>query len=98
MAWLAMAAALAGCASNGGTGGMAAIPASSFMMGCNQEVDSECLDYEKPYHEVSLSGFEIDIFETTQEKYAECLDDGGASCGTLVAFEVGSKPGEKSRL
>ena len=68
--WIGAACLLAGCASSGGTGGMANISSSNFMMGCNQDVDSECLDYEKPYHRVSLNGFQIDLYEVTQEKYA----------------------------
>jgi formylglycine-generating enzyme required for sulfatase activity len=79
LVWVVVVAALAGCASDGDTGGMAAVPSSSFMMGCNQDVDSECLEYEKPYHQVALDAFEIDIFETTQEKYSDCLDAG--ECG-----------------
>ena len=83
-AWIGMAVVLAGCASNGGgdMAGMASISSSSFMMGCNQAVDSECLDYEKPYHEVALSGFQIDLYETTQEKYAECLEAGDCATPT----------------
>ena len=71
----------AGC-SNGGGSDMVGIPASSFMMGCNQDVDTECLDYEKPYHEVALGGFKIDTHETTQGEFADCLEAGECSAPT----------------
>jgi sulfatase modifying factor 1 len=161
---------LAGCGGNrGSTEDMMGVSKGSFMMGCNQDVDAECLDYENPYHRVTLSAFQIDIYEVTQKRYAGCLDagecgaptcdwdpvaradqpvvcithdqaqvycewagkrlcteaeweraargkdgrrfpwgnqaascdlavmdDGGAGCGTLEAFEVGSRPGGQS--
>ena len=40
------------------------IPAGSFMMGSEKGVDSE-----KPVHEVTLSGFMMDTYEVTNEKY-----------------------------
>lgn len=88
--WITAVCFLASCSSGGSTGGMVAVGASSFMMGCNQDVDTECLNFEEPYHEVTLSGFEIDIFETTQEKYAECLNAG--DCGTPTCdWEPGAR-------
>jgi formylglycine-generating enzyme required for sulfatase activity len=80
--WIALAFLLPGCSTGGKTGGMVAVGASSFMMGCNQDVDTECLNYEEPYHEVTLSGFEIDTFETTQQEYAECLEAGDCAAPT----------------
>ena len=91
-AWISMAVVLAGCAGNGNgdVAGMAGISSSSFMMGCNQDVDTECLNYESPYHQVKLDTFKIDIYEVTQQKYAECLDAG--SCGAPGCdWEPGSR-------
>ena len=78
MRWIWILGFVAGC-SGGGESDMASIPVSTFMMGCNQEVDTECLDYEKPYHQVKLDGFEIDVYEATQQQYAGCLDAGECS-------------------
>jgi len=75
MRWIWILGILAGCSGGGGSE-MAGVPASTFMMGCNQEVDSECLEYEKPCHEVTLDGYRIDVFETTQEEYAGCVNSG----------------------
>jgi formylglycine-generating enzyme required for sulfatase activity len=61
---------------------MASAGSGDFEMGCNQELDTECLDYEKPYHQVTLGGFQIDVFETTQEKYAQCVDAGVCAAPT----------------
>lgn len=49
------------------------MPAATFGMGCNAQVDSECKDDEKPLHSVSLSAFEIDRTEVTQDQYAACV-------------------------
>lgn len=57
--------------------GMLDIPAGSFMMGCNEDLDSACDADELPYHEVSLSAYKIDERETTQEQYQACIDAGG---------------------
>jgi len=52
------------------------IPAGSFWMGCNAAVDSECAYDEKPYHEVTLSGYYIDRTEVTLDAYNACIDAG----------------------
>ena len=59
--------------------GMCQVPAGTFWMGCNEEVDLFCdqlhLD-EYPYHEVYLDDFEIDMFEVTQAQYYICMLEG----------------------
>jgi len=55
---------------------MVRIAAGSFMMGCNEAVDSDCSGDEKPSHEVTLNGYWIDRHEVTVEEYARCLDAG----------------------
>lgn len=60
------------------TEGMEAVAAGSFWMGCNTEVDSSCLQYSDqfPYHSVTLSFYEIDIYEVTAEEFQKCVDAG----------------------
>lgn len=55
---------------------MVAVPAGDFIMGCNAAVDSACADDEKPMRTVSLSAFEIDVHEVTQDQWAACVADG----------------------
>ncbi len=57
-------------------GEMVSIPAGYFWMGCNDEIDSECKESEKPYHKVTLSTYKIDKYEVTVEQYKECVDAG----------------------
>ena len=52
------------------------IPAGRFFMGCNEKVDKECDDDEKPGRTVSVKAFFIDRTEVTVEAYAECVKAG----------------------
>jgi len=64
-----------GSSGNGGGsggGGSATVPAGPFMMGCNASVDSDCHEDEKPYHQVTLPAFTIDLHEVTGSEYAAC--------------------------
>jgi formylglycine-generating enzyme required for sulfatase activity len=67
----------------GGDGGVApemvAVPQSSFLMGCAPGTESDCEADELPLHAVTLSAFEIDRTEVTQEAYLECLEAGACS-------------------
>jgi formylglycine-generating enzyme required for sulfatase activity len=65
--------ATSACASDAAPGEMVSVEAGSFVMGCNEEVDDACDDDELPPHEVSLSEFEIDVTEVTQDQYAACV-------------------------
>lgn len=56
--------------------GMVAVPGGTFMMGCNDAIDTECLDDQYPYHELLISSFAIDQTEVTASAYAECVDAG----------------------
>ncbi len=65
--------------------GMVAVPAGTFWMGCNEDIDAECEANEFPYHEVFLSAFAIGRTEVTAEAYIQCVDEGGCSpmqCGS----------------
>lgn len=63
-----------------GDDGMCLVPASTFMMGCDEDVDSYCnYQYshtEGPVHSVTLSAYYIDRTEVTVADYAECVDAG----------------------
>jgi formylglycine-generating enzyme required for sulfatase activity len=57
---------------------MVNVAGGPFWMGCNAAVDDECnsglnLD-EVPYHEATLSAFEIARFPVTMGEFAECVD------------------------
>ncbi|MBM4371503.1 MAG: SUMF1/EgtB/PvdO family nonheme iron enzyme, partial [Deltaproteobacteria bacterium] len=55
----------------------------TFWMGCYSDEDVQynaCAGDEYPYHEVFLHGFEIDRFEVTVSRYAQCM--GAGACGT----------------
>jgi formylglycine-generating enzyme required for sulfatase activity len=58
---------------------LVAIPEGEFVMGCNEAVDDDCDDDEKPMHTVSLSEFEIEETEVTQGQYTACVLDGACS-------------------
>lgn len=59
-----------------GEDGMCFVPAGSFWMGCNTELDTDCSPSESPYHEVTLSGFFIDRTEVTAGEYYKCFHAG----------------------
>jgi len=67
------------CTSDASPGDTVAVPAGSFMMGCNAEVDDECSDDEKPQHAVNLADFAIDVTEVTQDQYAACYAAGACT-------------------
>jgi formylglycine-generating enzyme required for sulfatase activity len=80
-------AATAGTGATGATGGfnctdsaepgeMVEVPAGEFGMGCNDAVDKNCSDDEKPLHTVSLSTFAIGRTEVTQAEFTACVLDG----------------------
>jgi formylglycine-generating enzyme required for sulfatase activity len=56
--------------------GMVAIPATTFVMGCNQALDGDCQTDELPAHMVGVSAFQIDREEVTQAAYAACIGAG----------------------
>ena len=49
------------------------------MMGCNYEVDTNCIDDESPYHEVNVPEFAIDVTEASVGQYRACVDNGHCS-------------------
>ncbi len=55
------------------------VSAGNFWMGCEPE-DTDCDSDESPRHQVNLSAYYIDVFEVTNERYADFLNDHGNDC------------------
>lgn len=73
-------------------GDMVAVPAGTFFMGCNEQVDRECFGDEKPGRQVQVGAFRIDSTEVTVAHYGACVATGdcsapgmGGSCNWGVA-------------
>jgi formylglycine-generating enzyme required for sulfatase activity len=60
-------------------GEMVTVPGGLFWQGCNESVDTECYDSEKPYHQVNVPLFEIDKYELTVSLYGSCVTKGGCT-------------------
>jgi formylglycine-generating enzyme required for sulfatase activity len=56
--------------------GMVRVPAGEFFSGCNEKVDSECDEDEKPGKKRYVAAFAIDATEVTVEAYRECVRAG----------------------
>jgi formylglycine-generating enzyme required for sulfatase activity len=64
------------CTSDAMPGDLVEVPAGDFIMGCNEAVDDECADDERPMHTVSLAAYSIERTEVTQDAYAACVTAG----------------------
>jgi formylglycine-generating enzyme required for sulfatase activity len=64
------------CVSDAPPGDMVAVEAGEFIMGCDDMVETDCFDDEVPVHVVTLSAFEIDRNEVTQDQYGACVAAG----------------------
>lgn len=62
---------------------MVAVPAGEGLIGCNDAVDSECEDDEKPGRVVATAAFEIDVTEVTVAQYRACVEAGACSAQGL---------------
>jgi formylglycine-generating enzyme required for sulfatase activity len=69
---------------------MVKVPAGTGLIGCNEAVDAECEDDEKPGRVVETPAFEIDATEVTVDQYRECVDAGGCSAEGLDLPSSGS--------
>lgn len=56
--------------------GMVFVTAGKFWRGCNEKVDTECEDDEKPGRTVALGAFQIDTTEVTVADYRRCVEAG----------------------
>jgi len=68
-------------------GPMVYVPAGEFMMGCNEAVDSQCQNDEKPYHRVYLDAYNVDKYEVTVADYEKCVKAGKCSDYHLTGYE-----------
>ena len=70
------------CKSDAPAGETVDVPATTFEMGCNAMVDTECNDDEQPAHSVTLDAFGIDRTEVTQAEYSACVGAGACQAPT----------------
>ena len=63
--------------------GMVLVPAGSFWMGCNTDVDGDCNGDEHDRHPVTIQSLWLDQTEVTVGAYQACVDAGvcDAGCG-----------------
>jgi formylglycine-generating enzyme required for sulfatase activity len=55
---------------------MVTVPAGEYLMGCNDLIDIDCEDHERPGHKVTVSDFMIDRTELTVANYDLCVKAG----------------------
>lgn len=53
--------------------GSVTIPAGSFKMGCEKDMEGSCPENAVPVHDVSLSGYVMDKFEVPVELFEKCI-------------------------
>ena len=53
--------------------GSVSVPAGTFKMGCDKEVEGTCPEDAVPVHEVGLSGYVMDKFEVPVELFEKCI-------------------------
>ena len=61
--------------------GLVDIPATEFLMGCNETLESSCNQDNVPQHTVKVSAFTIDRFEVTVETFEACIAAGACTNG-----------------
>jgi formylglycine-generating enzyme required for sulfatase activity len=80
-----------------GPEGMVFVPGGPFVMGCNEQVDAECDEDEKPSRTVEVGPFWIDKTEVTVASYRRCVDAGRCSdIGLSTAFWDGKEQSSSS--
>ena len=68
------------------------IPSGSFMMGCTSEQGSDCYDWEKPVHEVTISySFYMMKSEVTQGLYKNVMGDSPWKDETNDCYRLGNE-------
>lgn len=71
---------------------MVLVEGATFMMGCEEDVDPNCAETKAtPRHEVSVAGFEIDLYEVTKGQYEACISAGACANDTendRILFKV----------
>lgn len=62
---------------------MVKVPAGKGLIGCNDALDKECEDDEKPGQVIDTPAFEIDSTEVSVAQYRACVTAGGCSAAGL---------------
>ena len=65
---------------------MVEVPAGRFWYGCNESVDTECGDDEKPGRQIKLPAFRIDKTEVTVSAYGACVRSGACTVPKSSGF------------
>lgn len=62
---------------------MVLVEGGTFWMGCNDNEDPDCIDWEKPLHQVTLTSFSIGKYELTQKQWVSVMgfNPSGSSLG-----------------
>jgi formylglycine-generating enzyme required for sulfatase activity len=82
-----------------GKDGMVAVPAGKFFMGCNEQVDFECMPDEKPGRYLELPAFRIDAKEVSVAQYRRCVDAKACTAdGLTEAFHGGKEQPEYAQF
>jgi len=63
------------------------VAAGKFWRGCNETVDDQCQDDEKPYREIYLDAYFIDKYPVTVSEYKSCIADG--ACSEAITNDYG---------
>jgi formylglycine-generating enzyme required for sulfatase activity len=72
------------------TGEMVSVPGGAFYMGCNDTVDTECDEDEKPGRPIAVNDFTIDKTEVTVAHFGECVAAGACSSeGVTLPYWAG---------
>jgi formylglycine-generating enzyme required for sulfatase activity len=66
---------------------MTLVPAGSFLFGCNERIDIECDNAERPGRQVTLAAFRIDRTEVTVAAYRACVRAGQCSMPDVGGYE-----------
>ncbi|MEC8023847.1 MAG: SUMF1/EgtB/PvdO family nonheme iron enzyme [Myxococcota bacterium] len=69
----------AGQCVDGGEDDMVLVPQGDFLMGCNPDIELECLEDEMPQRLVTVNAFLIDMYETTVAEYGDCVLSGACT-------------------
>lgn len=74
------------------SGDLVAIPGGEFSAGCNEAIDSACLEVEKPGTRRRVDDFSIDRTEVTVAAYRACVDAGKCTAAGTDRSCNGSLP------
>jgi formylglycine-generating enzyme required for sulfatase activity len=78
---------------------MLLVPGGKFFRGCNEMVDRDCRDDEKPGRAVQVSAFFIDRHEVTTRDYMSCVANQGCRKSAFMrAIDADHLPSERSSI